>query len=306
MGWPLRMYEPSQIMFATVRCLQGRLFLSPSPRTNEVLGGVLARAVRYFGVELFAFAFPSNHLHLLLRAPRGNLPQFMQYLLSNISKKVGALVNWRGSFWERRYSAEPVLDEDAVLERLRYILSHGVKEGLVRSPDEWPGLSCLPDLQGRRPREFSWFDWTRRWQARSGSGVPDRFDPRFVTKETLELRPLPLARFSRPSAFRRFLKRALDAVNRQGRREHPRVLGRRGVLSQAPQHRPERPKRSRRPWCHAASAWVRAKYKEQYFAFRAKYAEASPRWRGGDLSAVFPPYAFRPFLRPVTPPALAA
>ena len=298
MGWPLRFYEPSQILFASVRCIQGRSLLSPSSRTNEVLGGVLARAVRHFGVELYAFTFVSNHLHLLLRAPRGNMPQFMQYLLSNISKKVGALVNWRGSFWERRYSAEPVLDEGAVLDRLRYIVSHGVKEGLVRRCQEWPGLSCLPDLQGRPPRQFRWFGWSQRWPARSGKGVPDRFDPRFATRETLEVQPLPLSRFSRPSAWRCFLRRLLEAVNLQGRRDHPHVLGRAGVLSQEPQHRPERPKRSTRPWCHASSPRLRAGYKERYLAARVLYSEASVRWRNGDFSVVFPAYAFRPFVRP--------
>jgi REP element-mobilizing transposase RayT len=298
MGWPLRMFEPNHIVFTTVRCLHGRLLLRPSARTNDVLGGVLARAVRQFEVELFAFSFASNHLHLLVRAPKGNLPQFMQYLLSNISKKIGALVNWRGALWERRYSAEPVLDEGGLLDRLGYILSHGVKEGLVRRPEEWPGLSCLPDLQGEPPRQFRWFDWSQRWRARSGKGVPDRFDPRFAAKETLEVRPLPLSRFARPSAWRKFLKRLLVAVNHQGRREHPRVLGRMGVLAQDPHHRPERPKRSRRPWCHAVSARIRAQFKEQYLAFRAAFFEASQRWRRGDLSAVFPDHAFRPFLRP--------
>jgi len=298
MGWPLRRNDPSQIQFATVRCLQGRLFLSPSTRTNDVLGGVLARAVRHFGVELFAFTFASNHLHLLLRAPRGNLSQFMQYLLSNTSKKVGALMNWRGSFWERRYSAEPVLDEGAVLERVRYIVSHGVKEGLVRRCEEWPGLSCLPELFGRPARQFRWFHWSQRWTARSGKRVPDRFDPRFVTKETLELRPLPLTRFSRPSAWRRFLKRAVDTIQWQGRRDHRRVLGPAGVLAQDPQHRPERPKRTRRPWCHASSAEVRARYMDEHLSFRAKFSVASPRWRSGDFSVAFPAYAFRPMVGP--------
>jgi hypothetical protein len=44
---------------------------------------------------------------------------------------VGRLVGWSGGFWERRYSAEPVLDDTALVGRLRYILAHGVKEGLT-------------------------------------------------------------------------------------------------------------------------------------------------------------------------------
>jgi hypothetical protein len=55
----------------------------------------------------------------------------MQYLRANLSRKVGRLVDWSGGFWERRYSAEPVLDDEALVGRLRYVLAHGVKEGLV-------------------------------------------------------------------------------------------------------------------------------------------------------------------------------
>lgn len=298
MGWPLRMYQPSVIHFLTVRCFQGRLLLRPSDETNEVLGGVLARAVRMHGVELFVFSAASNHLHMLVRAPRNNLPEFMRYLLANLSKKVGKLVGWRGSFWERRYSAEPVLDEPALLERVRYIVAHGVKEGLVRSWKEWPGLNSVPEMFGKAGRRFSWFNWSRRWETRSVRGPAPHFDRRFADEEVLAITPLPVERFTRRSVWRRFLRRALESIDVQGHREHPRVLGRRGVLLQDPQHRPERPKRTRRPWCHTVSAKLRADFIDGYRAFRTAFAAASARWRGGDVSARFPEYAFRPFLRP--------
>jgi REP element-mobilizing transposase RayT len=301
MGWPTRMYEPGLAYFVTIRCLHGRLLLRPSKRTNDVLGGVLSRAVKRNEAELFAFIFFSNHIHILVRAPKGNLPQFMQYLLTNISKKVGALVDWKGPLWERRYSAEPVLDEEALLGRIRYILSHGVKEGFVRTSREWPGLNSLDELWGRKPRTFRWYDWSRRWLARTGKRVPDRFDERFAEKETLELTPLPLVKFARKSKWRRFLRRTLEAIRQHGWRAHPRVMGVPGVLIQDPHHRPERPKRSRRPWCHAVSARLRIEYIERYRAFRRAFSEASTRWRAGDLSVVFPEHAFRPYLRPKAP-----
>ena len=298
MGWPLRMQEPTLIYFVTVRCAQARLLLRPSVKTNDVIGGVLARAVERSGVELFGFSFASNHVHMLVRAPRGNLPQFMQYLLANVSKKVGGLINWKGSFWESRYSAEPVLDEGALLGRVRYILSHGVKEGLVRSCRDWPGLSSLPEFLGKTDRSFRWFNWSRRWAVRSGHRVPDRFEARFGEREFLRVTPLPLERFKRQSAWRRFVKRALTAIEGQGRRVHQHVLGRAGVLVQDPHHRPERAKRSRRPWCHAVSARLRNGFISRYRAFVAAFAMASERWRRGELSAVFPPHAHRPFLSP--------
>src|SRR5215470_5729888 len=98
------MYEAEIPYFLTIRCLQGRLFLRPSERTNEVLGGVLARAARLNGVEVMAFVFASNHVHLLVRAPRSNISQFMQHLLTNISKKLdGKPRRFRWFQWSDRW-----------------------------------------------------------------------------------------------------------------------------------------------------------------------------------------------------------
>ena len=198
-------------------------------------------------------------------------------------------MNWRGSFWERRYSAEPVLDEGAVLERLRYIVSHGVKEGLVRRCEEWPGLSCLPDLRGRPARQFSWFDWSERWKARSGKRVPGSVRPALCERRRpWSSVPCRSSRFSRRVRVASILEASAGGDASPGSQDHPRVLGPAGVLAQDPQHRPDRPKRTRRPWCHAASAQLRAQFKEQYLAFRAAFSVASPRWRNGDCRWYFP------------------
>ena len=301
MGRPLRILDPSAVYLATVRCLQGRLFLCPSTETYEVLGGVLARAVRLNGVELFAFAFASNHLHLIVRAPRANLPQFMGYLLSNISKKVGALVNWRGAFWERRYSAQPILDDDALLQKVGYVLGHGVKEGLVRRCDEWPGLSALPLMRDGQPRSFRWLNWTRRCRSAPPSKRAPPFDPRWAENEELRLASLPVSGFERHSVVSRFLGRCVQAIEHEARRVHRTVMGASRVCAQPPHYRPSRPERSRAPFCHTTVRRLRERYMEDYRAFGTLFREASPSWRRGELSARFPPLAVRPFLWPSQP-----
>ncbi|MFY0578908.1 transposase [Cystobacter fuscus] len=152
MGWPLRMFQKEGYYFVTSRCFQGRLLLRPSAEVNEVVGGVLARAVQQSAgtIRLYAFTFASNHFHLLVWARGAALAGFMQYLRSNLSKKVGKLVDWSGGFWERRYSAEPVLDDTALVGRLRYVLAHGVKEGLVERSAEWPVSRACRNCWGRR------------------------------------------------------------------------------------------------------------------------------------------------------------
>jgi REP element-mobilizing transposase RayT len=305
MAYPLRMFDPQSIFFLTSRCCQARLLLRPSSETKEVLGGVLARAARLYGVEVFAYGFASNHLHLLVRAPRGNLPQFMQFVLANIARKVGWLVRWRGSFWERRYSAEPVIDEEALLERLRYILSHGLKEGLVRRARDWPGLSCLRMLVRGSRRTFRWFAWSKRWNSRNRPEAGDRFHERWTERETLELTVLPMWRDMPPRRRARQVLEMVQAAEQQAEAVHGRVLGRAGVLAQNPYHRPTRPKRSPRPYCHGTRPADRAAFLERYRAYVASFRAASARWRQGELLAEFPLGAIRPFLWPKATPLLA-
>jgi len=299
MGRPLRLLEPQGCYFVTARCFQARLLLRPSSETNELVGGTLARAVRTYGVELFGFVVASNHLHLLVRASRGNLPIFMQFLLSNVSKKVGRLVAWRGGLWERRYSAEPVIDDEAMVGRLRYILSHGVKEGLVRRCSEWPGLSCVAQLLGHRVRRFHWFNWTARW--RSAPRKPDPrtlLDMRWAQPVELELRPLPC--WAHLSAAQR-LQRALElitSIDQEGQISSGGVMGRRRVMNQRPHRRPRHIKRTPRPLCHATTRQGWEAFRQLYRAFAARFAEASERWRSGELLAQFPPFGIRPFLWP--------
>ena len=56
----------------------------------------------------------------------------MGYFNSNLAREAGRLVDWREKFWSRRYRAIVVSGEEgAQRERLKYVLSHGAKEGLV-------------------------------------------------------------------------------------------------------------------------------------------------------------------------------
>jgi len=290
------MLNAAEIFFVSVRSFQRRFLLRPSAETNEVLGGVLSRAVRLHGVELFSFIVLSDHLHLVVRAPRGNLPRFMQYLLTNVSKKVGRLVRWQGNFWDRRYSAEPILDDAALLGRVRYVISHGVKEGLVRRCRDWPGLSCLPLMLDGQPRSFRWFNWTRRASGNRHRVRRELLDDRWAETETLRLTPLPSPGLRNPEALRRFLKRAVRAIEEQGLRQYRTVLGRPGVLRRRPQERAALARRKPRPLCHTSIPNLLDAFRERCRAFVEAFRAASIRWRSGDLAAVFPEWAIKPFV----------
>ena len=141
-------HQPSTTYFVTDRCFQGRFLLRPSPTANAIIAGVLAHALERFKVELYGHCFMSNHYHLLLAAESASdLAAFMQYFKGNLARKLGRYHNWSGTFWESRYSARPVLDEGAAMERMKYIFRNSIKENLVSRVRYYPGLHCHHELQ---------------------------------------------------------------------------------------------------------------------------------------------------------------
>ena len=303
MGWPLRMFQEEGYYFVTSRCFQGRMLLRPSAEVNEVVGGVLAKAVQHSagGVRLHAFTFASNHFHLLVWARGASLASFMQYLRANLSKKVGRLVDWSGGFWERRYSAEPVLDDTALVGRLRYVLAHGVKEGLVEKCAQWPGLTCLPQLLGATRRRFQWFNWTKRWSKRGSGGKAEgegRFAEQWAEPVELEVAPLPCWAGRSEEEKQGAVRGLLQEVEAEAHARGKLALGVRAVQAQHPHTRPERLKRSPRPLGHASTRQALRELREQYRAFVAVFREAAARWRRGDFSARFPLFSFPPRVVP--------
>ena len=288
------MYEPDRLYFVTNRTVQGRLLLTPSPKVNALVGGVLGRALARYAVDLFAFTFVSNHFHLIARAAPGLLSDFVGYVEANIAREVGRHIGWRGPFWERRFSAEPILDDDALLQRVRYILSHGAKEGLVDSAEEWPGLTCIPELVHGVTRIFPWYNRTGQWWARA-RGEPS-VDASFMETYRIDLAPLPCWIVLSVQERRKAAAQLLAAANEMAveMREGKPALGPDVVCAQNPFSVPQVVNRSPRPLCHTSTKETFVAFRQAYRDFIAAYREASERFRSGDRHVEFPQGAFRP------------
>ncbi|HSJ74704.1 MAG TPA: hypothetical protein VK899_00705, partial [Gemmatimonadales bacterium] len=63
-------------------------------------------------------------------------------------------------------------EEAAQVDRLIYVLSNGVKEGLVARVEEWPGVHSAHALLTGEPLEGIWYD--RTLPAACGSGARPR------------------------------------------------------------------------------------------------------------------------------------
>lgn len=300
MGRRIRFVPPNSLVEVTCRTVQGRLLLRPSPILRDLTLGILARAARLYPVRAHAFAFLSNHFHLLLTVPDAqHLAAFMGYLNSNLAREAGRLIRWREKFWGRRYQAILVSNEEASqLARMRYILSHGTKEGLVRSPKEWPGAHAAPFLLSGGPVRGRWINHTLEYTA-CRKGISLRPQDLFE-HETLELAPIPCWAELDGEEYRARVAEMIETLENEGERKVEEtgkpVAGPSFVQSQDPHFEPNRIKKGPAPLIHAISRQVRRDIRSAYSLFLAVYRQASEQLRNGCLDARFPQGSFPPAL----------
>lgn len=294
----LRFAPPNSLVEVTCRTVQGRLLLCPSPILRGITLGVLARAARLYPVEIHAFAFLSNHYHLLLTTPSPQrLSAFMNYLNSNLAREAGRLVRWREKFWGRRYQAILVSDEDeSQVERLKYILAHGAKEGLVATPYDWPGAHAARALAEGTPLVGRWHNRTLEFQARR-KRLP--LDPEaFIERETISLAPLPCWSSLDSQTYRDRLRELISEIESAARRRNTESgrepLGFDAVCRQDPHSEPNRIKKGPAPLVHAASRSARDSLRSAYRRFVEAYRTAANQLRLGKHDVEFPEGAFPP------------
>jgi hypothetical protein len=262
--------------------------------------GVLARARRLYDIDLHAFVFLSNHYHLLLSVKDAmQLARFMNHVNSNLAREAGRLHDWKERFWGRRYQAIVISGEDAAqIERLRYLLRHGCKEGLVRSPDQWPGAHSVGALVEGQAIQGVWFDRTREYAARTRHATEDPLE--FASSETLELEPLPCWRHLSELDRRDRVVELVRDIRRETTRMHAKngtqPMGPRAILAFHPHEKPRKLKRGSAPLFHVVSKAARLDLVQAYRSFVTAYREAARSLREGDLRARFPVGSFPPGL----------
>lgn len=289
--------ERGTLVEVTCRTIQGRFLLEPDSRLNPLILGVLGRAQRRYGMRICAFAFLANHFHLLLDVDDAwQLSRFMGYVNSNLAREAGRLAKWCDRFWARRYQAVLVTEEEeAQVARLVYVLSQGTKEGLVRTPLDWPGVHCAAALAQGKDIEGVWIDRTGAYKARQRSQPPEPEQFRLVERVTLS--PIPAWKDLTPEAYRKNvadLIAQIEVTARQQNSSNSPKSERRAQRSA--QFRPKLLQASAAPFCHAAHRAARLSLVGAYRWFFSAFRAAAEKLARGELQPSFPPGSFPPGL----------
>jgi hypothetical protein len=298
---PLRFVPERALVEITTRTFQGRLLLRPSPDLTDIILGIIGKAQELYGMTIHAFVFMSTHAHFLLSpASAGQLALFMQFVNANVAKEAGRLHLWRERLWSRRYRSIVVADEKAAHARLRCILAHSAKEGLLASPADWPGPNCIGALTTGALLRGTCFDRSNEFLARQRG--EHTLPMQFATTFDVKLAPLPclldLTEDQRQAHCRRVvgeIQTKAEADNKEKGRTPMTVAA---ILAQDPHSKPASTDRSPAPFVHATDDSTEMEFRAAYRAFVDAFRAGALRLRerAREIRDMFPLCAFPPQL----------
>jgi putative transposase len=293
-----RQILPGRRYLITRRCTQRQFLLRPSRLTNHIVQYCLALAAERSGIVLHAVCVMSNHWHGVLTDPDARLPEFLEIFHKLVAKAQNAsLGRWENLWSSDKTSVVLLVSDNDVLEKMAYTLANPTVAGLVKSPDDWPGVI------------------SKRFGECREVEMPDHF-----FDHDGELSEAVTLRFARPHIFSelsdqqlqarlnagvaKLVKRARDDMSLRGLP----FLGRNAVLRQSFSGVPKTPapRRNSSPRIAAKSLSARATAIRRMLDFVREYRAAWTEWRSGNREVLFPigTYALRIYARVACAPAV--
>lgn len=108
-----------------------------SQRDREKFLEYLASATERYGAVIHAYCLLSNHYHLLLETPEGNLSQIMRHINGAYTTYFNVKRKRAGHLFQGRFKAILVEADKYALELSRYIHLNPVRAGMVLRPEEY-------------------------------------------------------------------------------------------------------------------------------------------------------------------------
>lgn len=136
MARPLRVEYPGALYHVMSRGNARQNIYSNDNDRKEFLKN-LEHCIKMHNLICHAYCLMSNHYHLLLETPDGNLSQAMRDVNGNYTQKYNYLHDSVGHLLQGRYKAFVIERETYFLEVARYIVLNPVRDNLIKHPKLW-------------------------------------------------------------------------------------------------------------------------------------------------------------------------
>jgi putative transposase len=272
----------------TRRCTQRQFLMRPDPETNNAFIYCLAEAASRFEIDVLFTIANTNHHHTGIYDRHGNYPAFLERFHRLFAKAQNSLRGRAENFWSSEQTSVVRLeDSNAVIDKMTYALTNPVKDHLVESAEEWPGVNAFGaivhghELNALRPRHFF----------REEGVMPAAVTLTFSRPQAFE--GLSEAEFR--ALIRDSVHRAEEAAALDRKMRGVRVLGRRGVLAQDWRGHPvsHEQRGELKPTVATRNKWRRFEALQQNKNFCEGHAAARRLHFSGHRDVIFPVGTYR-------------
>lgn len=114
-------------------------------------------------VRVYAYVVMSNHYHLLVETPRGNISRFMQQLNTSYTMYYNVKHDRVGHVFSGRYKAKVVCGDEYLLALTRYIHLNPVKVGRMKDCSVAEKTQCLREYRWSSHRGYAGLGQPEKW-----------------------------------------------------------------------------------------------------------------------------------------------
>jgi REP element-mobilizing transposase RayT len=140
MARPLRIQYPNAWYHVMNRGRRGEaVFLEDQDYTIFI--DLLKETCHMWGIGVAAYCLMSNHYHLLLQTPQGNLDRCMRHINGIYTQRFNRRYQTDGQLFRGRYNAMLVDADNYLLELLKYIHRNPLRAGLAANVADYPWSS---------------------------------------------------------------------------------------------------------------------------------------------------------------------
>jgi putative transposase len=122
--------------------------------TFKIFVRVLNEVVKKFDAKLQHFQLMSNHYHLKLFTPNGNIDRIMHYFNGQIAARLNRQAGIKGHLWEKRYHSTIISNDAYAQGCVVYLYNNTVRAGICDTPEESEMLSSFAFYAKGKKIEF--------------------------------------------------------------------------------------------------------------------------------------------------------
>jgi putative transposase len=155
---PLRIEYPGAVYHITSRGNDKNSIFKEDQDREDFLN-ILGHVTKRYNWICHAYCLMTNHYHLLIETPDGNLSIGMRQLNGMYTQMFNRRNNRTGHLFQGRFKGILIQKDSHLLEVCRYVVLNPVRAGMVERPEQWRWSSYQATAGKERPSPCLTTDW---------------------------------------------------------------------------------------------------------------------------------------------------